>query len=474
MNDDRMMRDRLPPRSTASVAYDAAFDDDFEDFYRPESAPRPRSTRRVSSQNRPDDGPPNSRGDFAESAVRSRARSSRARESMLRDFDEDFEEAGEESSNDSRDHADPRSRRRVPLSRNVRRTSFLATKWGRIGAGLAAVATIAVLASVFMLVRGFFLHDPRFLLQGASSVQIQGINEISRAEVLGVFNTDLNRNIFLIPLAARRSSLQQLPWVQRATVMRLMPDQLRISIVERTPTAFLRQGSQIDLVDATGTILSMSPAMLASRHYSFPVVVGINPDDPPQTRAERMQLYQNFVSALDSTGTAGATSSTTTSRVSQQLSEVDVSDPEDIRALMPSAGADILVHFGEESFAKRYRLYQQHLAQWRQQYPHLAAIDLRYDRQTVLEMAKGAASDPLNGDKVDTMPTLAATSTIKSAGKTSASRISHRPVVHRSVHSTKAPTHPAKPAAKTGIKVRKPVHPAARSNQHAASSRSVD
>ena len=472
MNDDRMLRDRVPPRSAAAVAYDAAYEDEFEDFYRPDPVDRPRAKRRASSPARLDDGPASSRGDFADSAVRSRARSSRAREAMLRDFDEQLSDFDDGSSDATDDPGVSRARRRTPLSRNVRRTSILATKWGRIGLALALVAVLGIVTSGFMLVRGFFLHDPRFRLDGASSVDASGINQLGRAEILSVFASDLNRNIFSIPITTRRSELQQLAWVQSATVMRLLPNRLRVSVVERTPAAFLRQGSRIDLVDAAGVILPISPAMLASRHYSFPVVVGISPDDPPQTRAERMHIYETFVTALDNAGAgaAGAAHSANAPPVSQQLSEVDVSDPEDIRALMPSAGTDILVHFGDESFAQRYRLYQQHLAQWRQQYPHLAAIDLRYDRQTVLEMAKGAASDPVSGDKVDTTPTLAATSPLKP----SASRISRRSAANKPTHSTHPPTHPAKAAFRIRNKVHKAAHLASRSNQHASSSRSLE
>ena len=289
--------------------------------------------------------------------------------------------------------ASQRSRRRVAVARKARRTSLLSSKWGRIGIALAILAILGVLASAYMLVRGFFLHDPRFRIDSASSIQILGNSEISRTELLGVFGTDVGRNIFAVPLAQRRAELQQLPWVQSSTVMRLLPNQLRVSIIERVPTAFVREGNKINLVDATGVILSMSPAMLAVRHYSFPVVVGINADDPPETRADRMQLYEKFITELDSVGATDPTKHATGPKVSQQLSEVDVSDPEDVRALMPSAGADILVHFGDEDFANRYQVYQQHLPQWRQQYPHLAAIDLRYGRQTVLEMAKTASAD---------------------------------------------------------------------------------
>ena len=74
---------------------------------------------------------------------------------------------------------------------------------------------------------------------------------------------------------------------------------------------------------------------------------------------------------------------------SEQISEIDLTDPEDARVLMPEQGADILAHFGEDHFLERYQRYKAHIAEWRQQYPHLAAVDLRYDQQVVLEMASG-------------------------------------------------------------------------------------
>jgi cell division protein FtsQ len=76
--------------------------------------------------------------------------------------------------------------------------------------------------------------------------------------------------------------------------------------------------------------------------------------------------------------------------LSEQISEIDLTDPEDARVLMPEQGADILAHFGEDHFLERYQRYKAHIAEWRQQYPKLAAVDLRYDQQVVLEMAHGA------------------------------------------------------------------------------------
>jgi cell division protein FtsQ len=273
-----------------------------------------------------------------------------------------------------------RARRRVP----VRRGLIPPSRTGRILAALAVVLAVAGLILLAIVIRNFFRDDPRFRITTSSSIQIMGNSQVTRAELLSVFGSDLGRNIFFIPLHQRREALEQLPWVEHATVMRLMPDQLRVAIVERTPVAFVRQGNAIGLIDAHGVLLHLPPAVMATKHYSFPVVTGISARDPLPVRAARMHLYQQFVTDLDSGG----------AKVSTQLSEVDISDPEDIWALLPAQGSDIQVHFGDSDFLARYRSYQQHLAEWRQQYPHLASVDMRYEDQVVLDMTQQTGTEP--------------------------------------------------------------------------------
>jgi cell division protein FtsQ len=280
---------------------------------------------------------------------------------------------------DSGDDGFLRARRRVP----VRRGFVPATRAGRIAAAAGAIVALAGLVWFAILVRDFFREDPRFRIASSSSIQIMGNSQVTRSELLSVFGSDLGRNIFFIPLSQRRADLQQLPWVEHATVMRLLPDQLRVAITERTPVAFVRQGNTIGLVDAQGVLLRLPAAAMAARHYSFPVVSGIAASDPLSVRAARMHLFQQFINDLDSGG----------SKVSTQLSEVDISDPEDVWALLPAQGNDIQVHFGDSDFLARYRSFQQHLPEWRQQYPHLASVDMRYENQVVLDMAKQTPSE---------------------------------------------------------------------------------
>jgi cell division protein FtsQ len=262
---------------------------------------------------------------------------------------------------------------------------------GRVSVGLGALIVLAALGIAADRAKIYLQRDSRFRIAGAGHIEAVGLTEVTRGQLIPVFGEDIGRNVFFVPLNERRKQLEAIPWIQRATVMRLLPDQLRVDIVERKPVAFTRHGQQIGLVDASGVLLDMAPAVMAAHHYSFPVLTGIDAGDKPSSRQARMAVYQRLMSDLDSNG----------QRNSEQLSEIDLTDPEDARVLMPEQGADILAHFGEDHFLERYQRYKSHIAEWRQQYPNLAEVDLRYERQVVLEMASGvshAQPNPGEGD----------------------------------------------------------------------------
>ncbi len=257
---------------------------------------------------------------------------------------------------------------------------------GRVILTLGVVIVLGGLTTAGLLLKHYLERDARFLINGTSHIQTAGLAEVTRGQVLPVFGEDIGRNIFFIPLSERRRELEKIPWIQQATVMRVLPDQIRVAVVERKPVAFTRTDSQIGLVDANGVLLSMPARTMAERHYWFPVLTGIDPGDHAESPNARMAVYLRLMAELDASGKHN----------SEQISEIDLTDPEDARVLMPEQGADILAHFGEDHFLERYQRYKAHIAEWRQQYPHLASVDLRYDQQVVLQMASGKEASDTN------------------------------------------------------------------------------
>jgi cell division protein FtsQ len=336
-----------------------------------------------------------------------------------------------------------RTRRRVP----VKRGRFPRGRLGRILVISGVVAVFCLIITICVAVHSFFMTDARFRIETASSIQVLGNSQVTRPELLSVFGSDIGRNIFHVPLAQRRAELEQLPWVEHATVMRLLPNQLRVAVTERVPVAFVRAGNQIGLVDRRGVLLDMPPTMMAAKRYSFPVVTGVTEQQSAEERASRMRLYADFMNALSSTNGMAAS----------QLSEVDLSDPEDVRVLLPSAGTDLLVHFGSEDFGARWQRLEEKLPGWRRQYPRLAGVDLRYQRQTVLEMAR--AADAPSDDQGIVPATASAGSAhapVKPAPKTVGRPITHN---HSTIQRGKAAaTH--KPMKRPNA-TQKPAHKAA-------------
>ena len=257
------------------------------------------------------------------------------------------------------------------------------TVFGRVLLALVSLTALGAITAAVWQARTMLLQNRSLVVRSSSSIQVTGNQHLTRAQLVGVFGGDVDRNVLTVPLEQRKAELERLPWVQQATVMRLLPNKFRVAIVERTPVAFVRQGTSIGLVDANGVLLDLASDGDAPAHndYSFPVVTGLSQADPLSTRAARMQLYLRFVQELDADGAS----------ISKNLSEVDLSNPEDVKALLPNERSTILVHFGEDDFRHRYDLFEKNLPEWLTQHPKLAAADMRYEHQVVLEMAPGAA-----------------------------------------------------------------------------------
>jgi cell division protein FtsQ len=122
------------------------------------------------------------------------------------------------------------------------------------------------------------------------------------------------------------------------------------------------------------------------------VITGITADTPLDDRESRMQLFSGFTQQIES-ARPGAV---------DQVSEVDLSDAHDVRATLTgiqreestdasSTGAQpgpvdvpVVVHFGESDFAAKYQTLIEDIAQWRAKAGRIESVDLRFDREAVV------------------------------------------------------------------------------------------
>jgi cell division protein FtsQ len=269
-------------------------------------------------------------------------------------------------------------RRQKPVE--VRRRKFGKRTWPAYRRILLAGAILAAGGFVLYEVGGFFLFSPRLALQSLDQIEVTGSRYVARQTVVEKFSRDIGKSILRIALDTRRQTLEAIPWVDHAVVSRLMPNHIRIELVERTPVAFLRTGTDVGLIDAQGVILERP----IEGDFKFPVLSGVSESVPPGQRALRMGLYTDLLRGMNQVK-PGST---------DHVSEVDVSDASDIRATLAGlsqmgiAGLDdqgpLLVHFGNKDFESKFRVLLDNIAQWRATAGRVDSVDLRFSKQVVV------------------------------------------------------------------------------------------
>lgn len=259
-----------------------------------------------------------------------------------------------------------RAQRRVPARRgSLPKKTAHRLLWGLIAAVFLFVGAVAA-GELYQ----YGEHSWRFRIESSDNIEVTGNENVSKAQIMEVLGSDIGRNIFFIPLSQQKTQLEQIPWVDSASVMRFVPNRLKVEIHERTPVAFARVGPRIFLIDAHGTLMELPP----KHKYSFPVILGMYPGEPLSTRLPRMRAYNQLVQDLDSSG----------ARYSQDLSEVDLSDLENLKVRVNDPKGDVLVELGSSDYLKRYKIYVSHVQEWRQQFQKLESVNLRYDNQVIV------------------------------------------------------------------------------------------
>ena len=271
-----------------------------------------------------------------------------------------------------------RAQKRVP----VRRGPLPRKAAGRLKLAFVALLLLGLAGTVAAWVYRYGAHSWRFRLESRDSLEVTGVANVPRAQVLELFAGDIGHNVFSVPLEERKKQLEEIPWVESATVMRLLPNRLKVEIRERTPVAFVQIGSKISLMDSNGVIVELPSGK--QKKYSFPVIAGMGDAEPLSTRAARMKIYNTLVRELDSEG----------GNYSAGLSEVDLSDADDVKVTVADPVGAVLVHLGSGNFLARYRVYLAHVQEWRQQFQKLESVDLRYDRQVIVNPDTQKAAPP--------------------------------------------------------------------------------
>jgi len=219
-------------------------------------------------------------------------------------------------------------------------------------------------------IRRYIIHDPEFVLSRdrADSLTIEGLKYTNRTKVRRIFSGDFEHSIFSVPLDERRRRLLAIDWVEDASVSRVWPDRLVVRIRERTPVAYVYFRSGVLLIDAHGALLDPPPAS----HFAFPVLNGVREEETEDERRERVRALLLFEQEMG--------------YLAKDVSEVDVSDLENLRVVTQVDQRAVQLVMGDANFASRYQNFMSHYPEIHKHSPEVKTFDLRLeDRITARE-----------------------------------------------------------------------------------------
>ncbi len=116
-------------------------------------------------------------------------------------------------------------------------------------------ATVVLVFIIISLILGFALYSPLFNI---NSIEVSGMGKLSREYIISVSGVSPGNNIFKMSASRAASRIEAEPYVESAKVSRKLPDQIHISVTERTPIGKIFYMGSYVLFDKNGVALEVA------------------------------------------------------------------------------------------------------------------------------------------------------------------------------------------------------------------------
>ncbi len=211
------------------------------------------------------------------------------------------------------------------ISRNVTKTG---------GSILISLVAIGVLIVLFHLFAG-----SRFF--GLKGVDVKGNSLLSADEVETMVRSVVSRGVLNADLDQIRAKLESYPLIREAEVARLLPDRLRVIIVERQPVALARRGDSVVCVDDDGVMFGDISHWRGKT--TPPVITGLaeGGENAGETNRQLIMTYKRLMAELDQSEPP----------LSSRIDGIHFDDDRDV--ILTLADSRVTVRIGKEDFRTR-------------------------------------------------------------------------------------------------------------------------
>jgi cell division protein FtsQ len=245
-------------------------------------------------------------------------------------------------------------------------------------------AWLAARVIALLLVMGYAGYRSVTLIAAASSLQIshmtvRGHQRLSTGEVLALVEGLRGQNILSVSLDEWQKKLLSSPWVQSATIRRVLPSTVEISVHERRAMGIGRLGTAMYLIDPEGVIIDEYGPSYAD--IDLPIIdgLGTSPGDGGSIiDVARAELASRVMTAL-----------ATRPEMAKRVSQIDVGDLHDAVVILDGDAA--LLRLGDSDFVARLQQYIDLAPALRERLAAIDYVDLRFDERLYVRPVKAVA-----------------------------------------------------------------------------------
>lgn len=108
------------------------------------------------------------------------------------------------------------------------------------------------------------------------NIEVSGNRETSEIDVLQQIGLDGWTSMVGFDVQAARERIVELPWVEAATVRKVYPATIEVSVVERKPFAVWQQANRLFVIEEDGDVIA---PFSGNRYASLPLVIGAGADE---------------------------------------------------------------------------------------------------------------------------------------------------------------------------------------------------
>lgn len=182
-------------------------------------------------------------------------------------------------------------------------------------------------------------------------VEVRGTTRVSREEIEKIVRAEMAKSsVWNANVDEIKTEIEKLAFVKAVAVSRILPDGVRVNVIERTPRAIVRLSQGDFWIDDDALVLGKAEKSDVQSAFVLRGWDEAKTDKATRDNQERVRLFRKIKEDLEKSG------------ISERVTAINLTYLQDAQVAVEDSGETVSVFLGREDFGKRLRTALENLA----------------------------------------------------------------------------------------------------------------